>query len=305
MIRIRFRAFKRAKWQSREFELNCDAERFCLALPDEYDCMWEGSAERPDPTPQHAMWSGAVSFGMVNVPIKLYSAVEDGKPALKQLCKEHNSPLHFKRWCDHGHELHTGDIIKGVEVGKTVIPLEGAELASLPKGLGKSVAIDEFVPAGSIPVMHRERPYFVGPDKAGRHAYDLLVAALRDTGTVAIARVVIREREHLAALEPSGDGLVLWTLRRSTEIRASVKADAATEIAAPELAMARELVKSMTKPMFEPMRHPDRYATALTELVDRKVETAVPVEDAPNVVDLMASLQKSVEQARTPRRKAS
>lgn len=304
MIRIRFRASKRAKWQSRDFELNCDAERFCVALPDAYDCMWEGSAERPDPTPQRAMWNGAVSFGMVNVPIKLYSAVEDGKPALRQLCKEHHSPLRFKRWCDHGHELRAGDIVKGVEVGKAVIPLEDAELASLPRGLGKSVEIDEFVPAGSIPAMHRERPYFVGPDKTGRHAYDLLVATLRDTGTVAIARVVIREHEHLAALEPSGDGLVLWTLRRSAEIRANVRADAATEIAAPELAMARELVKSMTRPMFEPARHPDEYASALTELVERKVETAVPVEHAPNVVDLMASLRQSVETART-RRKAS
>jgi len=304
MIKILFRASKRARWQSREFETDAEAKRFSLSLPDTHICVWEGQAERPDPTPSRAMWSGAVSFGMVNVPIKLYSAVEDGKPALKQLCREHQTPMRFRRWCEHGHELAAGDTIKGVEVAGSVVPLEEDELASLPKALGKAVAIDEFVPAGSIPAIHRERPYFVGADKSGRHAYDLLAAVLRDTGTVAIARVVIREHEHLACLEPSGDGLVLWTLRRSAEIRSGGRLpnmEGQAEIAPAELAMARELVRSMTKERFEPAAHPDRYAAALIELVEHKVPVA---QDPGNVVDLMASLQASVSKART-RRKAS
>ncbi len=312
MISIRFRSSKRARWQTREFERNIDAEQFCKSLPEADDVIWGGSADRPDPSaPQRAMWTGAVSFGMVNVPIRLYSAVEDGKPTLHQICREHGSRMRFRRWCEHGHELGAGDTMHGVELAGNVIPIPDDDLKALPKGLGKAVQIAEFVPAGEVPAMHRDRPYFVGPDKTGRHAYDLLVSALRDTGTVAICSLVIREHEHLAALEPSGDGLVLWTLRRDTEIRSNVglpNTEGESAIVDAERVMARELVRSMTQTTFEPARHPDRYAAALVALVEHKAEAAVPTVEAPNVVDLMASLRNSVDsarKARTTRSKAS
>lgn len=305
MITIRFRATKRGKWQTRTFELNVEAEQFCKALPEATETVWEGSAERPDPAPTRAMWTGSVSFGMVNVPVKLYSATEDPTTELHQLCREHHSPLRYKRWCDHGHELTAADTIKGAKVAGAYVPLEASDLDALPKATPKTVAISEFVPAISIPAIHRDRPYFVGPDKTGRHAYDLLVLSLRRTGTIAVCSIVIRDREHLAALEPDGDSLILWTLRRSAEIRSNARLphlEGETQVSPAELDMACELIKAQTVTMFEPSTHPDRYAAALGQLVERKLTSATPEAPAPNVVDLMSSLKGSVERARKARK---
>lgn len=310
MITIRFREKPRARWDVREFAVNIDAEQFVKSLPDAADVKWEGRAERPDPTPARAMWTGAVNFGLVNVPIKLYSATEDAAVPLIQACREHASPMRFKRWCDHGHELQTADITKAAKVGGMVIPLDEADLDELPTGLAKTVNIHEFVPAGSIPSIHRDRPYFVGPDKTGRHAYDLFVAALASTGTVAMCSIVIREREHLAVLEPDSDTLVLWTLRRAAEIRSNGHlplADGSSRLDAAEIGLAQELIKSRMSRRFEPARYPDAYAARLTEIVERKSSESASAEPAATagVIDLMESLRGSVADARKRREKVT
>ncbi|MGH7125061.1 MAG: Ku protein, partial [Stellaceae bacterium] len=170
-----------------------------------------------------SMWKGVVSFGMVSIPIRLYNATESSaKVSFRQLCPEHKSPISYKRWCAEGdHEVTFGEILKGYEVGKDrYVIIDDKDLDNLPLATAHSVDIQEFVPADEIePGLYFKNAYFVEPEELGKKPYHLLRKALEATGRMAIAKIALRDREHLCALHANGEGILMNTLNWPDEIR--------------------------------------------------------------------------------------
>src|SRR5438874_2372500 len=170
-----------------------------------------------------SMWKGVVSFGMVSIPIRLDNATEaSSKVSFRQLCPEHKSPISYKRWCPEGeHEVSYGEILKGFEVGRDrYVIIDDKDLDNLPLATAHSVDIQEFVPAEDIePGLYFKNAYFIEPEELGKKPYHLLRKALEATGRMAIAKIALRDREHLCALHANGNGLLMNTLNWPDEIR--------------------------------------------------------------------------------------
>src|SRR6266550_1179650 len=170
-----------------------------------------------------SMWKGVVSFGMVSIPIRLYNATESSaKVSFRQLCPDHKSPITYKRWCSEGdHEVAYGEILKGYEVGKDrYVIIDDKDLDNLPLATAHSIDITEFVPADDIePGLYFKNAYYMEPEELGKKPYQLLRKALEATGRMAIAKIALRDREHLAALHSHGPGLLMNTLNWPDEIR--------------------------------------------------------------------------------------
>lgn len=289
----------RAKPEVRTFDTQGEASAYVLALPKSADVVWEAE---PPKTPR-AMWTGVVQFGIVTFPAKLYAATEESGVSFKQTCPDHGCPIHYKRWCEDGeHEVPNPG--KGISIGKTMVPMTENDMADLPGGQAKTVAIEDFVPAGTIPALARKAPYFLGPDKLGGRAYRILVEALRKTEMAAVARVTIRERESLASLELKGEHLVLWTLHWPTEIRSPERLNHLPTEPAPqgEVDMAAQLVHSMSRPGFEPWRYEDTYGAALRAKAEAKLPESPEVDLAEQHSALMDTLAASIEQAKAGKR---
>ena len=169
------------------------------------------------------MWKGVVSFGMVSIPIRLYNATESSaKVSFRQLCPEHKAPINYKRYCAEGdHEVNYGDILKGYEVGRDrYVIIDDKDLDNLPLATAHSVDIQEFVPADEIePGLYFKNAYYVEPEELGKKPYHLLRKALEATGRMAIAKIALRDREHLCALHANGSGMLMNTLNWPDEIR--------------------------------------------------------------------------------------
>ena len=157
------------------------------------------------------MWKGVVSFGMVSIPIRLYNATEStSKVSFRQLCPEHKAPISYKRWCSEGdHEVNYGEILKGYEVGKDrYVIIDEKDLDNLPLATAHSIDIEEFVPIDDVePGLYFKNAYYMEPEELGKKPYQLLRKALEATGRMAIAKIALRDREHLAALEADRDSL--------------------------------------------------------------------------------------------------
>ena len=169
------------------------------------------------------MWKGVVSFGMVSIPIRLYNATESSaKVSFRQLCPDHKSPVTYKRWCAEGdHEVSYGDILKGFEVGKDrYVIVDEKDLDNLPLATAHSIDITEFVPTDEIePGLYFKNAYYMEPEELGKKPYQLLRKALEATGRMAIAKIALRDREHLAALHSHGPGLLMNTLNWPEPVR--------------------------------------------------------------------------------------
>ena len=199
-----------------------------------------------------SMWKGVVSFGMVSIPIRLYNATEStAKVSFRQLCPEHNSPISYKRWCPEGdHEVAYSDIKRGYEVGKDrYVIIEDQDLDNLPLPTAHAIDIEEFVPADDIePGLYYDNAYYVEPEELGKKPYHLLKRALEATGRMAIAKIALRDKEHLAALHPNGKGLIMNTLHWPDEIRSTegLKGlEGEIKINPKELEMAKALIESL------------------------------------------------------------
>jgi DNA end-binding protein Ku len=257
------------------------------------------------------MWKGVVSFGMVSIPIRLYNATESSsKVSFRQLCPEHKSPISYKRWCAEGdHEVAYGDILKGFEVGRDrYVVLDDKDLDNLPLATAHSVDIQEFVPAEDIePGLYFDNAYFIEPEELGKKPYHLLRRALEATGRMAIAKIALRDREHLCALHPNGEGILMNTLHWPDEIRSTegLKGlDGEVKINPKELEMAKALIESLAD-KFEPERYKDEYREAVMRVVQAKIDGEVieapPAPQAAKVMDLMEALRASVEAAKKQR----
>jgi DNA end-binding protein Ku len=257
------------------------------------------------------MWKGVVSFGMVSIPIRLYNATEaTSKVSFRQLCPDHKSPISYKRWCAEGeHEVAYGEILKGFEVGRDrYVILDDKDLDNLPLATAHSVDIQEFVPAEDIePGLYFKNAYFVEPEELGKKPYNLLRKALEATGRMAIAKIALRDREHLCALHANGSGLLMNTLNWPDEIRTTegLKGlEGEVKINPKELEMAKALIESLAD-RFEPQRYKDEYREAVMRVVQAKIDGEVieapPAPQAAKVMDLMEALRASVEAAKKNR----
>ena len=258
------------------------------------------------------MWKGVVSFGMVSIPIRLYNATESSaKVSFRQLCPDHRSPITYKRWCAEGeHEVSFGEILKGFEVGKDrYVIVDDKDLDNLPLATAHSIDITEFVPAGDIePGLYFKNAYYMEPEELGKKPYQLLRKALEATGRMAIAKIALRDREHLCALHSNGPGLLMNTLNWPDEIRSTegLKGlEGEVKINPKELEMAKALIESLAD-SFDPSRYKDEYREAVMRVVQAKVDGEVieapATPQTAKVMDLMEALRASVEAAKKSRK---
>ncbi len=258
------------------------------------------------------MWKGVVSFGMVSIPIRLYNATESSaKVSFRQLCPDHRSPITYKRWCAEGeHEVSFGEILKGFEVGKDrYVIVDDKDLDNLPLATAHSIDITEFVPADDIePGLYFKNAYYMEPEELGKKPYQLLRKALEATGRVAIAKIALRDREHLCALHSNGPGLLMNTLNWPDEIRSTegLKGlEGEVKINPKELEMAKALIESLAD-SFDPSRYKDEYREAVMRVVQAKIDGEVieapAAQQTAKVMDLMEALRASVEAAKKSRK---
>jgi len=259
-----------------------------------------------------SLWKGAISFGLVHIPVEMYSATTEHALDLTMLDRRDFSPVGFKRYNkSNNKEVTWDDIVKGYEYtdGEYVV-LTDEDLRRANVEATQTIDILAFVDAGEVPLLYYEQPYYLAPGKGGDKVYALLRETLRKTGKIGIANVVIRVKQHLAALVCEGDVIVMNTLRYSDEIRATgdLKIPSSTAKAAAisdkELKMAMALVEGMSEE-WKPEQYHDTYREDVLTLVEQKVKakqtktiTMPGKEKAPasssNVIDLVALLQQSL-----------
>ncbi len=249
------------------------------------------------------IWSGAISFGLVNVPVKLFSATSSKDVHFHQLDGKSNSRIKQKRVSAvTGEEVPYEDIIKAYEIAPdNYVTITPEELDSLDAKATKTIDIEDFVDLDQIDPVYYERPYYLVPDKGGQKAYALLRNAMRETNKVGIARVVLRTKQYLAAIRPLGDALVMETMLFADEVNPLDELDLPgpdVDVTDREEKMARSLIDSLTTD-FEPSKYRDEYRERVLALIEQKAsgqaivaETAT--EEAPRVVDLMAALEASL-----------
>ena len=259
-----------------------------------------------------AIWSGSISFGLVNVPVKLATAVSPKDVRFNQLHAPDNVRVQQKRWCPEEEvEVPYDEIVKGYEIapGQYVV-IDPDELAALDPKATHTIDIEEFVDLEEIDPIFFEHAYYVVPEPRAGKAYALLVEAMARTNKVAIARLVLRTKQYLAALRPKEGALVLNTLLYADEVRPieGIEEVDPTEVSDKELRMAEQLVESLSA-KFEPDKYHDEYREQVLEMIEAKaagqeIVTQAPVTEAPTVVDLMAALEASLAASKEEKKKA-
>jgi DNA end-binding protein Ku len=257
-----------------------------------------------------SIWKGAISFGLVTIPVKLYSATQARDVSFHQVHAEDGGRIKYKRVCSvDGEEVPYSDIAKGYELpnGQTVV-LTDEDFADLPLTSSKTIDVLEFVEQAEVDPIYFERSYYLEPEKTGVRPYVLLRDALAESGRVAVVKVALRSREALATLRVRDGVFVLETMLWPDEVREPDFGflDEDVEVRPQELAMAQSLIETLAGE-FDPSQYTDAYREALEALIDAKVagqEVVQPEPAAPTsgtVVDLMAALRASVEAARAGR----
>jgi DNA end-binding protein Ku len=257
-----------------------------------------------------AIWKGAVSFGLVSIPVKLYTATEEKDVSFHQVHREDGGRIRYKRVCQiDGEEVAYADIAKGYELpsGETVV-ITDEDLADLPLTSSRVVDVLSFVPLEQVDPIYFAKSYYLEPDKTATKPYVLLRDALEKAESVALVKVAIRTRESLATLRVRDGVLVLETMVWPDEVRTPDFGflDEDVTVRPQELAMAESLIESMTAD-FDPDQYHDEYRGALEQVIEAKVEgreiveQPVQEEDTGSVVDLMAALRASVAAAKKGR----
>lgn len=259
-----------------------------------------------------AIWKGAVSFGLVNVPVKVYAATESHDVSFRQVHVADGGRIKYHRVCSiDGDEVPYAEIAKGYETedGDMVI-LTDEDMAKLPLTSSREISVEKFVPSEQIDPMLFEKSYYLEPGENGAKPYSLLREALAEADRMAVVTVALRQRTTLAVLRVRDDVIVLQTLMWPDEIRTPEFKVEAGEVKESEVKMAQLLVDTLAGD-FDPSQFEDGYAEAVEALVEAKIEggeiTRVPTEASPTgeVVDLMTALKQSVEAAKEARGKAS
>ncbi|HVA25917.1 MAG TPA: Ku protein [Chloroflexota bacterium] len=263
-----------------------------------------------------SIWKGAVSFGLVTIPVKLYTATEDKDVRFHMIHKEDGSRIEFKRFCaEEQIEVDSDEIIKGYEYGKgKYVTVDEKDLEQIPLSSGHAVEILEFVDLPQVDPIYFQKSYFLEPQEGAAKPYALLREAMTRANKVALAKVVLRDKEHLATVRVYGDALVMETLFYPDEIRDSGQLEGlgGAKLNEKEVQMAINLVEALSGD-FEPEKYKDEYRDALLEVINHKIE-GTPMEvtpitkPSPKVMDLFETLRASVEAAKgsepAPKRKS-
>ncbi len=269
---------------------------------------------RTRPTLMRAIWKGAISFGLVNIPIALYPATRTEDLKFRLLRASDHSPVNYKRVAEaDGKEVPWDQIVKGYEheKGKFVV-LKDEDFQRVDIEATQTVDITRFVNLAEVNPTFFHKPYYMEPLKGGDKAYVLLREALRASGKIAIAKVVIKTRQHLAAVKPQENGLMLELMHFATELIDvnEFKLPATKEVSKKELQMAAALIESMSDE-WKPEEYVDEYRDALEKVIEEKIEKgdkfapkAARKTKATNVIDLVSVLQKSLEESAGGRKKS-
>jgi DNA end-binding protein Ku len=258
-----------------------------------------------------AIWSGSISFGLLNVPVKLYSAVSRKNVSFRELRESDGSRIRHKRVAEaDGKEVPYEDIVKGYEISpEQYVVVTRDELEEIDPKRTRAIEIQDFVDLDDIDPIYFDHPYYLGPDKGAEKAYALLVKAMADAKKVAVARFVLRNREHLAAIRPANNVLTMATMRFADEVVApdelgeDVVPENGRKLDKREVEMAKQLIDSLTAD-FDPGKYRDEYREQLLALIDRKAQgkaVVEPVSEEPKPTkapDLMAALEESLAAVR-------
>ncbi|MFD0717250.1 Ku protein [Paenibacillus sp. GCM10027626] len=254
----------------------------------------------------HTVWKGAISFGLVHVPVKMFSATEDKDISLRLIHRDCGTPVAYVRKCNTCEkELEWEEIVKGYEYEKGHFVLfEKDELEQLNENVTKTIEILDFVDLHEIDPIYFQKTYFLSPDQAGGNAYNLLLEAMRQSGKIGIAKISIRSKSSLAAIRTIENCLVIETIFYPDEIRAIGQVPGLPEqisVRDKELAMARMLIEQLST-AFEPAKYTDDYRGRLLDLIQHKIAgediKVAPEQQPTQVMDLMAALQASLESIR-------
>ncbi|MCG3417880.1 Ku protein [Oceanobacillus jordanicus] len=267
----------------------------------------------------HTMWKGTISFGLVNIPVKMHAATENKDVRLRQLHKECQSPIKYEKVCPICDKpIEQEEIVKAYEYAKNkFVVLDEEDLAALQKEQeDKAVEIVDFVKLEEIDPIYFEKSYYLSPNEGGTKAYSLLRNALEETGKIGVAKMIIRSKEQLAVIRVYQNTLVAETIHYPDEVRNVADVPNVPEASAnseKELDTAKMLIEQLTT-VFEPEKYTDEYRTALMELIEQKKnneETTTPVatekgkpttEGATNLMDaLQASLDRAKQDKPKPK----
>jgi DNA end-binding protein Ku len=253
-----------------------------------------------------AIWSGSISFGLLNVPVKLYSAVSKQTVRFRELREGDSSRIRHKRVAeDDGEEVPYEKIVKGYEITPDqYVIVSRDELEEIAPERTRAIEIKDFVDLDEIDPIYFEHPYYLGPDKGAERAYQLLVRAMEDQRKVAIARFVLRNKEHLAAIRPMDGALTMATMRFADEVVSpddldDVLPEKQAKVEKRELDMAKQLIESLSTD-FDATQYEDEYREKLLDLIERKAKgeevVAAPTEEPKptKAPDLMAALEDSL-----------
>ncbi len=254
-----------------------------------------------------SIWSGSISFGLINIPVRLYPETTERRPDFNMLHKKDLSPIGYMRVCKKdGQEVSMKDIVKGYQYQKgDYVVLTDEELKNVDVKKGSSIEMEDFVDESEVGTELFEKPYFLEPEKGASKVYALLREALKKAGKVGIGRFVLRNQEHLVVLKPEGDVLILNQIRYKTQLREPVGLNIPKkeQISKSELDMAIQLISHLSKP-FEAEKYRDTYTEKLDELIQKKIKgkkITTPKGETPKptgVTDLMGKLKESLEKAR-------
>jgi DNA end-binding protein Ku len=249
------------------------------------------------------MWKGSIAFGLVNIPIELYSALRDHRPKFRLLHAKDESPVHYERVCQReGKPVAWEDLVKGYEYDKgqfVVLTKDDFKTAAIEKT--KTIDILDFVDPKEIDERYFETPYYLQPGKGADRAYALLRDAMNETGKVGIAKIILRDAQHLASVEAHGEAIVLTMMRFADELAdlADFRFPKAADIRAAERKMAVQLIENLSA-AWNPDKYTDEYRDNLLKIIQAKLKGRTPrlaereTSQSADVVDLMARLRESL-----------
>lgn len=255
------------------------------------------------------IWSGTVSFGLVTIPVRLEAAVHERRAHFRQFHQSDTGRIRYRRVCERdGEEVPNDEIVRGYEVSRDrFVLVTDEELQGLEPERTRTIDIDRFIEIGEVDPIYYDATYYLVPDEGGDRSYRLLLQAMRDAGKAAMGTFVLRDKEHVVAIRPSGDALVLQTLVFEAEVvhQEDLEGLPTAKPDRRELQMARQIVDGMAG-AFDPGQYQDRFTARVEDLARQKArgQEPVPSEQAAEparVVDLMDALQKSVDQAKSRR----
>ncbi|HTE23373.1 non-homologous end joining protein Ku [Flavitalea sp.] len=257
-----------------------------------------------------AIWSGAIGFGLVNIPVKLFSATQGSELDLDMLDKKDHSNIKFQRVnAESGKQVEWKNIVKGYMLNGKYVILDDDDFAKASPEKNKIISIEEFVNGKDIDSIYYETPYYLAPDKSGEKAYALLRDALEKSGKYGLGTYVLRNREHLCVLKPLNNAIVLNTIRFAEEIRdaGELKIPSGKQVKPAELKMALSLIDQLTK-KFDISKYKDSYTDSLLKVIRAKAKgkkTAVPQMRIvhSNARDLMSQLKASLGKKSAPAKK--